>query len=265
MKVKFVCINLEKDDQRRQFMSNQLGDQVIFFPAIDAEFLEIQGSKLYYKGKLLNVEYDVDMYLYQTALAYGRRHYRNLGIPYAQVDAKIDGNIVGIKYKDTTFYTDITPYKKNLSKTELACALSHYFVQKELATTNTKYDAYIILEDDVSIDVKELLTVLQHLENYYPLVDLLFLNHPQFITPDSLIDYTDLMNLGVFSGYSGAYSYILTKHGSLKLMDAYKNTIGMTADDFLSEQIQLHQTRLKIPICKISDQFESTIKTSLTI
>lgn len=263
MKVKIVCINLEKDIARRQFMSNQLGDQVTFFPAIDAEFLEIQESKLFYKGKLLNVQHDKDMYLYQTALGFGRRHYRNLGIPYAHVDAKVDGNIVCIKYKDTTFYTDITPYKKNLSKTELACALSHYFVQKELATTD-KYDAYIILEDDVCINVKELPTVLQHLENYYPLVDLLFLNHPQFITPDSLIDYTDLMNLGVFSGYSGAYSYILTKHGSLKI-NVNVGTIGMTADDFLSEQIQLHQTRLKIPICKTSDQFESTIKTSLTI
>jgi hypothetical protein len=263
MKVKFVCINLEKDIARRQFMSNQLGDQVTFFPAIDAEYLEIRGSKLYYKGKLLNVNYDKDEYLYETALGFGRRHYRNLGIPYAQVDAKIDGNIVSIIHDDTTFYTDITPYKKNLSKTELACALSHYFVQKELSASTS--DAYLVLEDDVLVDTDKLATILQHLEHYYPLVDLLFLNHPQFITPDSLIDYTELMNLGVFSGYSGAYSYILTKHGSCKLMDAYASTIGSTADDFLSQQIQLHQTRVKTAVCTLNNQFESTIKTSLTI
>jgi hypothetical protein len=263
MKVKIVCINLEKDENRRQYMSKQLGDQVVFFPAIDANYLETHGTKLYYKGKLLNVDYDKDVYLYETALAFGRRHYRNLGIPYAPVDARIDGNIVGIIHGDTTFYTDITPYKKNLSQTELACALSHYFVQTELS--NSDYDAYIILEDDVCIDMDKLSTVLQHLELYYPLVDVLFLNQPEFITPDSLIDYTSMTNLGVFSGYSGAYSYILTRHGAQKLSSIYNNTIGMTADDFLSNQIQLRQSRVKEPVCNVSDQFKSTINTSLTI
>ena len=263
MKVKTVCINLEKDVERREFIKCQLSDQIELFPAIDASCLEIDGDKLYYKGKLLDVKYDDKMYLYETALGFGRRHYRGMGIPYANVDASIDGNIVGIIYGDTTFYTDITPYKKNLSKTELACALSHYFVQKQLAHSN--YDAYIIFEDDVIVDKEKLNNILKHLELYYPLVDILFLNHPQWITPDSLIDFSDMMNLGVFSGYSGAYSYILTKHGARKLMNVYNGIIGMTADDFLSNQVQLHQLRVKEPLCHIKPDFESTIKTSLEI
>lgn len=264
MKVKIICINLEKDVERREFMSNQLGNLVTFFPAIDAEYLEIRGDKLYYRGKLLDVKYNEKLYLYETALGFGRRHYRRMGIPYADVDAKIDGNIVSIIHGDTTFYTDITPYKKNLSKTELACALSHYFVQKQLALDNSSScDAYIILEDDVIVDNFD--DILQHLKLYYPLVDILFLNHSEFITPDSLIDYTSMMNLGVFSGYSGAYSYILTKHGARKLMDAYNGIIGMTADDFLSNQVQLRQFRVKEKVCRVNPQIESTIKTSLEI
>lgn len=263
MKIKVICINLEKDVERREFIKSQLGDQVEFFHAIDANDLEINGSILYYRGKLLNVKYNDKMYLYETALGFGRRHYRNLGIPYANVDASIDGNIVGIIYGDTTFYTDITPYKKNLSKTELACALSHYFVQKELESSD--YDAYIILEDDVVIDLIKLESILKHLELYYPLVDLLFLNHPEWITSNSLVDYTDLMNFSVFSGYSGAYSFILTKHGASKLMSAYNGTIGMTADDFLSNQIHLRQLRVKDCVCHPSQNFKSTINTSLEI
>lgn len=263
MRVKTICINLEKDVKRREFITCQLGDQVDFFPAIDANDLEIDGSKLYYRGKLLNVKYDDKMYLYETALGFGRRHYRGMGIPYANVDASIDGNIVGIIHEGhQTFYTDITPYKKNLSKTELACALSHYFAQKQLMLDDS-HDAYIILEDDVVVNKFD--SILQHLQLYHPLVDILHLNHPQWITPDSLIDYTDMMNLGVFSGYSGAYSYILTKHGAKKLMEIYNGVIGMTADDFLSNQVQLHQFRVKEPVCRVNQEFESTIKTSLEI
>lgn len=264
MKTKIICINLEKDVERREFIKSQLGDQVEFFPAIDASCLEIDGDKLYYRGKLLSgIRYDEKMYLYKTALGFGRRHYRRMGIPYANVNASINGNIVSIIHEGyPTFYTDITPYKKNLSKTELACALSHYFVQKQL-TLDSSCDAYIILEDDVIVD--NLNEILKHLELYFPLVDVLFLNHAQFTTPDSLIDYTSMMNLGVFSGYSGAYSYILTKHGARKLMDAYNGVIGMTADDFISNQIQLLQLRVKEPLCRIKPDFESTIKTSLEI
>ena len=265
MKVKIICINLDRDKERREFVKSQLGDRVDFFQAIDANDLEMSGTKLYYRGKLLDVKYDDKMYLYETALAYGRRHYRNLGIPYAHnVKATIDGNIVGIGRGDEEFfYTDISAYKRNLSKTELACALSHYFVQKQLVGSDA--DVYIILEDDVVVDVEKLQSVLDHLELYFPLVDLLFLNHPQWITPNSLVNYTEMYNLGIFSGYSGAYSYIVTKHGAKKLMDIYNSIIGMTADDFLSNQVQLHQLRVKEPVCKISDTFESTIKTSLEI
>ena len=265
MNIKLVCINLKDNVDRRTFMRNQLGERVHFFDAIDAKYLTVQGNTIYYKGKQLDLVYDSDMYLRETALAYGRRHYRNAGgILYADVDIHINGNIVTISRDGESFYTDISPYKKNISTTELACALSHYLVQKELAL-QSDFDAYLILEDDVVIDTNQLECILAHLSEYDLLYDIAHLNHPEFMMKDSLVDFSSMFNLSVFSGYSGAYSYVLTKQGARKLMSVYNATIGMTADDFISNQIQLRQVRIKQPICSVSSDFESTIKTSLTI
>lgn len=265
MNVKLICINLKDQVDRRTFMRNQLGERVHFFDAIDAKYLTTQGNTIYYKGKQLELVYDPDMYLRETALAYGRRHYRNAGgILYADVNIHINGNIVTISRGTEAFYIDISPYKKNISITELACALSHYFVQKELAL-ESDFDAYLVLEDDVIIDIDQLDRTLAHLSEYDLLCDIAHLNHPEFMMKDSLVDFSSMFDLGVFSGYSGAYSYILIKQGARKLMSVYNATIGMTADDFISNQIQLRQVRIKQPICSVSSDFESTIKTSLTI
>lgn len=312
MRIKIVCISLEKSVDRREFMRKQFdsikGIPFEFFNAIDATELELVsfgGSiyKIYYKGIDTGLLHDKKIYVQETATSYGRRHYRNFrGIPYANVQAIVNDNIVTINYEGQSFYTDISSYKKELSITELACALSHYYVTKQLVNDDN-YDFYIVLEDDVvvfsdsantNIDTgaKSLGTILKHLVEYDLFWDIAWLNHPQHITANSLIGYSDLFNLSVFSGYSGSYSFILNKKGAKKLMSSYTqeetltyvnrfptetlthsvnmsqketltHSVNMAADDFLANQVHLCQLRLKKPICWPSDEFESIVKTDL--
>ena len=263
--MKIKCINLEKCKDRREFMQKQLPN-IEFFDGIDANYIELKHVKdtiykIFYQGSDTGLLHDKSQYVYNTAIGYGLRHYRRFrDIPYANIEANIYENSVSVTYKGQTFYTDITEYKKETSIGELGCALSHYYLAKQLLN-DENHDYYIVLEDDVIIN-SDLEPVIKHLEYYDLLWDIAFLNIPQHLLANSLISFTSLFNLSIFSGYSGTYSYVLNKKGAQKLIDAYNGYINLPSDDFLSKQVHLTQLRIKKPICFTTDEFNSIINTS---
>lgn len=292
MKIKTVCINLEKSSDRRQHMLNVADKMYLpfeFFKACDYTNLEIKssdedceisvidpgpdqdyiisvtssdgkcGSKIYYKGEFTGLYHEPKRYLEDQVEHFGRKHYQDHhNIPYAypikSVDFEGDHTKKWINYKgESVFYVDISNFRKYIAKPEIACALSHYKVLEKLVN-DTEYDAYIILEDDVVLQEYDdepdfnLKNVLHELELYSPLWDIAYLNEPKFISPDSLKPYNKYWNIGIYSNFTDACSYIVTKKTAKKLLKLYDNHIDLCADDFLTRQVHLYSLRTKKPI-----------------
>lgn len=290
LKTKIVCINLQKCTDRKEKIENQLKDISIpyeFFKAIDfkniklisniekCEIINTIDNKFeididYKKSIQINDEntelkYDPDEYLIDCVKHFGRVHFfKFYGIPYADivVTNHSDPNKKWFSYKDISIFVDISNFKKELSLPEMACTLSHYHVLKQLINDND-YDSYIILEDDIILNETEdynLNKVLEHLQFYRNYWDIAFLNEARFCSPNSLYPITDYLNYGIYSSFTGAYSYMVTKETAKKLIEAFDKTINLTMDDFLSRQQQLKMVRLKNPIFEIDTELESLIR-----
>lgn len=301
MKIKTVCINLEKSSDRRQHMLN-IADKIYlpfeFFKACDYNEMEIKDggteisvidpgpdqdyiititekecsdSKIYYQDKFTGLYHDPKRYLEDQVEHFGRKHYQeHHKIPYAEpmksVDFEGDCTKKWINYKgESVFYVDISNFRKYIAKPEIACALSHYKVLEKLVHDDD-YDAYLILEDDVVLQEYDnepeynLKNVLHELELYTPLWDIAYLNEPKFISPNSLKPYNKYWNIGVYSNFTDACSYIVTKKTAKQLIKLYNNHIDLCADDFLTRQVQLYSLRTKKPIFINNFTNESTIR-----
>lgn len=319
MKIKTVCINLERSSDRRQHMLG-IADKITlpfeFFKACDYNNLELVGGdemvvsvaegdddyiitikgdtsggklkEIHYKGEFTGLYHDPKRYLEDQVEHFGRKHYQEYhGIPYAHpikcLDFEGDHCKKWINYKgETAFYVDISHFRKYIAKAEIACALSHYKVLEQLID-DEEYDAYLILEDDVVLqesksDVDDgqqeqpeyakheqveynLKNVLDELQLYEPLWDIAYLNEPKFIAPNTLVPYNKYWNLGVYSNFTDACSYIVTKKTARELLDLYQGQIDLCADDFLTRQVQLYSLRTKKPIFINNYSQKSTIRT----
>lgn len=302
LKIKTVCINLEKSSDRRQHMLN-IADKIHlpfeFFKACDYNDLEIRNgendseilvidpgpdqdyiitfggnesiySKIYYQGEFTGLYHDPKRYLEDQVEHFGRKHYQDYhNIPYAHPIKSVDfeGNHTKkwINYKgESVFYVDVSNFRKYIAKAEIACALSHYKVLEKLVN-DPDYDAYLILEDDVVLQEHDssdynLKNVVHELELYTPLWDIAYLNEPKFISPNSLKPYNKYWNIGVYSNFTDACSYIVTKKTAKQLIELYNHHIDLCADDFLTRQVQLYSLRTKKPIFINNLTNESTIR-----
>lgn len=299
MKIKAVCINLEKSEDRRQHMLN-VADKIHlpfeFFKACDYNDLVIKKNNdeisvidpgpgedyiitinslyddlIYYKGEFTGLYHNPKRYLEDQVEHFGRKHYQDYqDIPHAHpikcVDFQGDYSKKWINYKgESVFFVDITNFRKYIAKAEIACALSHYKVLEQLINDDN-YDAYLILEDDVVLQEHDddpdfnLRNVLAELELYNLLWDIAYLNEPKFLSPNSLKDYSKYWNIGIFSNFTDACSYIVTKKTALKLIELYNQHIDLCADDFLTRQVELYSLRTKKPIFINNYTNESTIR-----
>ena len=165
MKIKVICINLEKSNDRRQHMLN-IADKITlpfeFFKAYDFNNLQlveptisvvdpgpdsdyiIKGKninlkQIHYQDEFTGLHHNPKRYLEDQVEHFGRKHYLEYhGIPYAHpikvIDFDNDHCKKWINYKGVTeFYVDISNFRKYIAKSEIACALSHYNVLKKLA------------------------------------------------------------------------------------------------------------------------------------
>jgi len=299
MKIKTVCINLEKSTDRRQHMLN-IADKVYlpfeFFSACDYNDVTITGPvddvtvvdpgpeqdyvitvgesdrRIYYKGEFTGMYHDPKRYLEDQVEHFGRKHYQDHhNIPYAHpmksIDFEGDHTKKWINYKgESVFYVDVSSFRKYIAKAEVACALSHYRVLEKLIQ-DEEYDAYLILEDDVVLQEHDddpdfnLQNVIDELVLYSPLWDIAYLNEPKFLAPDTLKPYSKYWNLGVYSNFTDACSYIVTKKAAKELISLYNQHIDLCADDFLTRQVHLYNLRTKKPIFLNNLTNESTIRT----
>lgn len=297
MKIKAVCINLERFQNRKQHMMNCIDKINIpfeFFKAYDYKTLQLKDSDI--KIDLpenddddynIKVSYTKDIYAYSsekneyifTGLKhdpkaflidkveeFGRTNLRKYhNIPYADgVECK---DFIGdhskkwiYRHGEQLYYVDISNFRKYLSISEIACALSHYKVLEKLVN-DPDYDAYLILEDDVELrdttdDSKyNFDNVMKHIELYKTQWDIVFLNRPFFYTPEYLYPVSELLNIGIFCLFSNACSYIVSKKGAQQLLDAFKGEINIEYDEMLSRQQHLRMFRTR----------ESVFETNISI
>lgn len=300
MKIKVICINLAKSTDRKQHMLNiadKIHLPFEFFKACDFNDITIinpndevkvidpgpnldyiihyggsdKESKIYYKGEFTGMYHDPKRYLEDQVEHFGRKHYQEYhNIPYAHpiksIDFEGDHTKKWINYKgESVFYVDISNFRKYIAKAEIACALSHYLVLQKLLD-DSEYDAYLILEDDVMLQEYDdeqdynLKNVLDELVLYSPLWDIAYLNEPKFISPNSLKPYNTYWNIGVFSNFTDACSYIVTKKTAKQLIKLYNHHIDLCADDFLTRQVHLYSLRTKKPIFINNYTNDSTIR-----
>lgn len=229
-------------------------------------------KKIYYNGEFTGLYHDPKKYLQDQVEHFGRKHFQDYqNIPHAEPIRVIDydGDLTKkwINYKgESLFYVDISNFRKYIAKAEIACALSHYKVLEKLLQDD-EYDAYLILEDDVVYQEYDsepdynLKNVLDELELYSSLWDIAYLNDPKFLSINSLIPYNKYWNLGVYSNFTDACSYIVTKKTAKKLIDLYNKHIDLCADDFLTRQVTFFSLRTKKPIFLNNLSNDSTIRT----
>ena len=128
-------------------------------------------------------------------------------------------------------------FHHNYRKPVLGCALSHYYLWKNLL--NDKKDAYLILEDDVFFTPK----FNENLNRVYATVkndnqwDILFLgfNDTFFYIYNDTYVYDDILKFSKMSRFhgSGFYGYIIRKSGVKKLLELIdKHNIQEPIDNF---------------------------------
>ena len=288
-KTKIVCINLKNCIDRRLRIETTLATSNLpfeFFEAIhykdvkltsNIENCEISTSDNDYKIKVdynksieiynqkTSLTHDPDAYLIDQVEHFARVHFSKYHhIPYADVVVTNhdDATKKWFTHKDKTMFVDIVNFRKYLTISEMACCLSHYHVLKQLIS-DPDYDAYIILEDDVILKETEdytLIDMLKHLDLYSKCWDIAFLNDARFCSPNSLIHLTEYLNYGVYSSFTNACSYVVTKKSAQKLIDRFNGSINIAMDDFLSRQQDLKITRLKKPLFEIDFSLPSNIR-----
>lgn len=290
LKIKAICINLERAKERREKMEmvgNQISKTIPFeiSKAIDYKDIElvtnlskdkitINGVKdngeyniqveylksIHVDGKDTNYTFDDKKYLLDQVEHFGRNHFRKYKfIPYAENIVAVDHddhNKKWITYNgEYQFFVEISNFRKFMTMGEIACVLSHFKVINQLLNDD-EYDYYLILEDDVKLhhgdgsDNEEysLSNILKHIELYKSLWDIVFLNEARFVTENSLYSISDLLNIGIFSSFTNACSYIISKKTARYLVDKLNNCVGITMDDFLSRQQSLTMLRTKQPV-----------------
>lgn len=289
-KIKAVCINLERCQDRCEKMkqvSKQLEGIIPFefSTAIDYKDVDLEtnltSDKIKINGVKENGEYDINVeylksvkvknndsgythnpkrYLMDQVEHFGRNHFRKYKfIPYADSIVAIDHddhNKKWITYKgEYQFFVEISNFRKFMTMGEIACVLSHMQVIQQLLN-DKEYDYYLILEDDVKLTSDEnysLDKILKHISLYKSLWDVVFLNEPRFVTENSLHSISEYLNLGVFSSFTNACSYIISKKTAQYLVDTMNNCIEITMDDFLARQQQLYMVRTKQPVFLLDD------------
>lgn len=288
-KTKIVCINLKNCIDRRLQIETTLSKSSLpfeFFNAIhykdvtlvsNIENCQISSVNNEYKIKVdynksvnifnqkTNLIHDPDAYLIDQVEHFARVHFKKYhNIPYANVviTNHDDPNKKWFTYKDKTMFVDISNFRRYLTISELACSLSHYHVLKQLIS-DSEYDVYVILEDDVILNETgdyTLVNILKHLDLYNKCWDVAFLNNAIFCSPNSLVDLTEYLNYGVYSNFTNACSYVVTKESAQKLIDRFNGTINIAMDDFLSRQQDLKMVRLKKPLFEIDQSSPSNIR-----
>lgn len=305
MRIKAVCINLEKSHDRKQHMLYNADKMTLpfeFFKAYSYKDMELKRNssdisvidpgpdkdyiitidgetgkddldQIYFNGVFTGLYHNPKRYLEDQVEHFGRKHYQDYhNIPYAHpikiIDFEGDHTKKWINYKgESAFYVDISNFRKYIAKAEIACAYSHYKVLEKLIE-EPDYDAYLVLEDDVVYQEYDdeptynLNTILQELDLYTPLWDIAYLNEPKFISSNTLVPYNKYWNLGVYSNFTDACSYIITKNTARQLLELYDGQINLCADDFLTRQVQLYSLRSKKPIFINNYSNESTIRTN---
>lgn len=289
-KIKAVCINLERCKDRYEKMEQVAKklEGIIpfeFSTAIDYKDLELEtnltSDKIKINGVKENGEYDVSVqylksikvhgqdsgythnqkrYLMDQVEHFGRNHFRKYKfIPYAEDIVAVDHDEHDkkwITYKgEYQFFVEISNFRKFMTMGEIACVLSHMNVIQQLLN-DTDYDYYLILEDDVKLTDNEnysLDKILKHISLYKSLWDVVFLNEPRFVTENSLHSISEYLNLGVFSSFTNACSYIISKKTAQYFVDTMKKTVEITMDDFLARQQHLYMVRTKQPVFLLDD------------
>ncbi len=290
LKIKAVCINLERCKDRYIRMENvaqQLKDIIPFefstavdykdvslttsLTNDDIEIKEIKengeydikveyNKNIFINNQKSDYTHDTKQYLNDQVEHFGRNHFRKYRcIPYAENIIAVDHeehNKKWIKWNNVyQFYVEISNFRKFMTIGEIACVISHFNVIKQLLEDD-EYDYYLILEDDVKLTTNEdysLDKVLKHLYLYKSYWDIAFLNEPIFVTENSLHSISELLNIGIFSSFTNACSYIISKKTAKYLVDTLSNTIGITMDDFLARQQNLILFRTKQPVFILDD------------
>lgn len=265
--------NLELVDQTNDINVDVIDggeDYIIHVDGGDVEHRSMK--KIYYNNEFTGLYHNPKKYLEDQVEHFGRKHFQDYQkIPHAEPIRIIDydGDLTKkwINYKgESLFYVDISNFRKYIAKAEIACALSHYKVLEKLIQDD-EYDSYLILEDDVVYQEYDsepdynLKNVLDELELYSSLWDIAYLNDPKFLSTNSLIPYNTYWNLGVYSNFTDACSYIVTKKTAKKLIDLYNKHIDLCADDFLTRQVNFFSLRTKKPIFLNNLSNDSTIRT----
>ena len=292
MKTKIVCINLKHCTQRRENIIKTLANVSIpfeFFDAIHYKNVEVVDglenckivgvdetgqvkcdvqytNTIKIDGRATDLTHDPKAYLVDQVEHFGRTHFANCHhIPYADVTVADheDVNKKWFTHKNMSMFVDISNFRKYLTPPELACSLSHYYVLKKLME-DKEYDTYLILEDDVLLNETPpdytLEKMLHHLELYNKCWDIAFLNEAIFLSTNSLVSMTEYLFMGVYSSFTNACSYMVTKESAQKLLDRYEGAINLAADDFLSRQQDLKMVRLKKPLFDIDGTQPSNIR-----
>lgn len=289
-RVKAICINLVRCEERRERMTQvgleieKCGIPFDFNVATDYNDVTIKNSgttsvnkdvdvngkyqiQTYYrqdievKGVSIGYQHDPKKYLLDQVEHFGRNHFRTYqGIPYAEGIMAVDHDdhdkkwitTMGEKYH---FYVNISNFRKCMTMGEIACVISHFNVIQQLLNDD-EYDYYLILEDDVKLtsDTEYSLDkILQHISLYKTFWDIVFLNEPRFITPNSLHSMSEFLNIGVYSSFTQACSYIISKKSAKYLVKKLGCAINITMDDFLSRQQELVMLRTKKPVFILDD------------
>jgi GR25 family glycosyltransferase involved in LPS biosynthesis len=288
LKIKAVCINLERCKERYDRMNNLNLQDVLpfeFSKAVDYKDislvtnLSIDGitiDRIDENGKYnINVEYyksinindkpsgyvhDIKRYLMDQVEHFGRNHFRTYRyIPYAENIVAVDHDEHNKKWitwnGEYQFFVEISHFRKYMTLGEIACVISHFNVIKQLLQDD-EYDYYLILEDDVKLTTDEnysLDKILKHLQLYKSYWDIVFLNEPKFVTENSLHSISEFLNIGIYSSFTQACSYIISKKTAQYLVDKLDNGVNITMDDFLSRCQDLIMFRTKKPVFILDD------------
>lgn len=269
---KIVCINLERSTERRQHIAEHVapflaGRAVEWMVAFDHRDLTLEAEsastvignrplhRIHHLGWFTGFHHDAERYLEDQVEEFGRKHYKSrLDRPYQLgVTCVHDPDVPFRKWValhgEIQFYVDCTTFQQKLSMPEIACALSHITVMRKLVAEPAACNAYLVLEDDVSLLVgpERLQAVFEHIEMCEPLWDIVFLNEARFVDADTLVRFTSVLDMSVFSSFTNACSYIIKKSAAETLLNRIerdRNCINLTADDFLSRQIDLRMLRV---------------------
>lgn len=160
------------------------------------------------------------------------------GIKYEFVDA-VDGSKLSAQEKESVYTPQraIEVFKRELSKGEIGCALSHLKIYRKMVAQEV--ECAVILEDDVEL-CSDFLELVENFKEFQNECDCLLLGHNDEIKRDVFL-YTSLWHKKKYiKNYKlyrftkvafGTYGYIITLKGARKLLNACK-TIEKPIDHY---------------------------------